>query len=119
MIAVVDDEPSVRTMLRRALRLEGFDVETFASGPELLASLARRAPDCTILDVHMPGMSGFMVFQHLRTARCRSPVIFITASDDVDLEAQAEAATLLRKPFSSETLFEAVRAALPAGPARD
>jgi len=60
-IAVVDDEASVRTALGRLLRLADYQVTAFASGEDFLASLATRLPDCAILDVHMPGLSGFDV----------------------------------------------------------
>ncbi len=114
LIAVVDDEPPVRTMLRRALRLADYDVAAFASGEEFLASLTERLPACAILDVHMPGLSGFDVELRMRAANFRVPVVFITASDDAALDRSAEAAgavRLLRKPFSSDALLAAVREA--------
>ena len=81
-IAVVDDEEAVRTMLGRMLRLDGFEVASFGSGEEFLASLSGRVPACVILDVHMPGLSGFDVRSRLRAMDARIPAIFITASDD-------------------------------------
>ena len=59
LVAVVDDEAGVRTMLRRVLRQADFEVAVFASGEDFLASLALRVPACVILDVHMLGLSGF------------------------------------------------------------
>lgn len=117
LIAVVDDEKPVRTMLRRALRLAGYDVEEFASGEEFLRSLADRVPAVAVLDVHMPGMSGFDVEAKLRTTPHRLPLVFISASDDAALERDAMAAgavCLLRKPFGTEDLLAAVRHALAA-----
>jgi FixJ family two-component response regulator len=114
LIAVVDDEVAVRTMLRRALRVAGYEVATFAGGEEFLASLTTRRPACAVLDIHMPEVSGFVVVQRLRAAAPDVPVILITASDDVALEGTAAAAgavCLLRKPFSSEALLAAVRSA--------
>jgi FixJ family two-component response regulator len=114
-IAVVDDESPVRTMLGRVLRLADYRVKAFASGEEFLASLTARLPACAILDVHMPGLSGFDVQARMRAARVDVPVVFITASDDLALDRLArEAGTvgLLRKPFSSDELLEAVGAAL-------
>ncbi len=115
LIAVVDDEASVRTALGRLLRLADYEVSAFASGEEFLASLATRRPDCAILDVHMPGLSGFDVHARLRAARSDVPVVFITASDELALDQKVLAtgsATLLRKPFSNDALLAAVGAAL-------
>lgn len=115
LIAVVDDEAPVRTMLRRALRVADYEVAAFATGEEFLASLAARLPRCVILDVHMPGLSGFDVEGRMRAANLRVPVVFITASDDAALDSSAAAAgavCLLRKPFSSDALLVAVRDAL-------
>ncbi len=114
-IAVVDDEASVRTALRRLLRLADYEVTAFASGEDFLASLATHAPDCAILDIHMPGLSGFDVQARLCAARSDVAVVFITASDDVTLDQKvlaAGGATLLRKPFSNDALLVAVGAAL-------
>jgi FixJ family two-component response regulator len=74
LIAVVDDETAVGTMLRRALRLAGYEVATFASGQEFLDSLPTCPPTCVILDIHMPGLSGFewKCACARRTSGCRS-----------------------------------------------
>src|SRR5688500_20307688 len=61
LIAIVDDEEPVRRALRRLMRSAGLDVETFAGGTEVIQSLARRAPDCVVLDLPMPCMTGFDV----------------------------------------------------------
>jgi FixJ family two-component response regulator len=118
-IAVVDDESPVRTMLGRVLRLADYRVITFASGEEFLDSLTARLPVCMILDVHMPGLSGLEVQSRMRAARIEIPVIFITASDDIALDRSgldARAVCLLRKPFSSDQLLEAVGIALQSNP---
>lgn len=120
-VAVVDDEAPGRTALRRLLRLTDYDVAVFASGEEFLASLEARVPDCVILDVHMPGLSGFDVLARLRSTRADIPVIFITASDDPDLDRlalEAGGRRLLRKPFSNDELLAAIGAAL-RGTSRD
>jgi FixJ family two-component response regulator len=114
-IAVVDDESPVRTMLVRLLRLADYQVAAFASGEDFLASLTARRPACAILDVHMPGLSGLDVQSRMRAAHFRIPVVFITASDDAALDRsafEAGAVRLLRKPFSSDELLEAVCTAL-------
>jgi len=117
-IAVVDDEPPVRTMLGRVLRLADYRVAAFASGEEFLASLGAEQPKCTILDIHMPGLSGFEVHARLREANLRIPVVFITASDDASFERTALEASgirLLHKPFPSDDLLEAVGIAMARG----
>lgn len=111
---MVDDEASVRTALRRLLRLANYEVAVFGCGDSFLASLAGRRPDCAILDVHMPGLSGFDVRARLCAAHIDVPVVFITASDDTALDRAAlkAGAALLRKPFSSAELLDAVGTAL-------
>ena len=118
LIAVVDDEGPVRTMLRRVLRMAGYEVATFPSGEEFMASLSTALPACVILDVHMPGLSGFDVQRRLRAAGVRIPVVMITASDDASLSGAARAvgaSCLLHKPFSSQALLDALNDAV-AGP---
>jgi FixJ family two-component response regulator len=112
---VVDDEAPVRAALGRLLRLADYDLATFASGEEFLGSLAARRPDCIILDIHMPGLSGLDVQSRLSAAHLDIPVIFITAGDDSALNQSAMdagAIRLLHKPFSGEDLLDAVGAAL-------
>ena len=114
-IAVVDDEPSVRVALGRLLRIAGYEVQAYASGEELLAALERRVPDCAVLDVHLPGLSGFETEQRLHSTHPQVSVVFITANDEVSLAQTAPCAggaRLLRKPFSNDSLLEAIAAAL-------
>ena len=118
-VAVVDDEASVRTALGRLLRLADFDVAAFESGEAFLASLAASHASCVLLDVHMPGLSGFDIQARLRAAHVGIPVVFMTASDDKGLDAIASAAggtCLLRKPFSSAVLLESICAAIRSRP---
>ncbi|MDM0034495.1 response regulator [Variovorax sp. J22P271] len=112
LIAVVDDESPMRTMLGRVLRLADYRVSTFESGEDFLASLDTLRPACVILDIHMPGLSGFEVQMRMQAADIRVPVVFITASDDAALARlaiEANGSCLLRKPFSSDELLEAIR----------
>lgn len=116
-IAIVDDEAPVRVALGRLLRLADYEVASFGSGEEFLASLDTRRPACVILDVNMPGLSGFDVQSRLCAADVQVPVVFITASDESALGKAARGAggvRLLRKPFSSDQLLEAVEVALHA-----
>ena len=114
-VALVDDEAPVRVALGRLLRLADFRVLAFASGEEFLDSLALCVPDCVLLDVHMPGLTGLQVQARLRQSGFALPVVFITASDEADIARAALDAggvCLLRKPFSNEQLLDAVRCAL-------
>jgi len=115
IVAVVDDEFPIRKALTRLLRSAQYEVETYASGPEFLKSLATRRPACLVLDIRMQGMTGFDVQTWLRDQRIDLPVVFITALDDRDDLAHAMeggATALLRKPFGDEQLLAAVEAAI-------
>ncbi len=103
-IAVVDDEASVRTMPGRLLRLADYEVVGFGSGDDFIASLSKRRPDCVILDVHMPGLTGFDVQSRLRAAHVDIPVVFITASDDLALDAEGAAGG--RREASAQALLQ-------------
>ncbi len=100
--------------LRRLLRLADYAVTTFESGEEFLASLDTAQPDCVLLDVHMPGITGLAVHARMRAAHVAVPVVFITASDTLNIEQSANAAgaQLLRKPFSNDALLVAVATAI-------
>jgi len=118
-VALVDDEAPVRAALGRLLRLADYAVLPFASGEAFLDSLALRVPDCVLLDVHMPGLTGLQVQARLRAAGLDLPVVFITASDDADVERSALDAgglCVLHKPFSSASLLAAVVGALNRRP---
>jgi FixJ family two-component response regulator len=113
-IALVDDEAPVLKALGRVLRLANCTVIAFQSGESFLAWLTRAQPDCAVLDIHMPGLSGFEVLERIRATRVDIPVVFITASDDPDLARRAHklgASALLRKPFNGDALIDAILAA--------
>jgi len=117
-IAIVDDEESVRKALKRLLRASGLDAESYASGEDFLHAAAKRVPDCVVLDLHMPGMSGMEVLQEMRATRRATPVVVITAHDGPDTGAQckaAGAATYLCKPFDDRVLLNAISAILATG----
>ena len=118
-IAVVDDEAPVRTALRRLLRIAGYTVDVFDCGDAFLASVREHPPDCVLLDIHMQGLTGFDVRARLNEAGLDVPAVFITASDDPDLDAAASrvgATQLLRKPFSNDALLAAIAIALGTKP---
>lgn len=111
----MDDDASVRVALARLLRLAGYAVVPFGSGAEFLTYLGVCHPDCLVLDVHMPVLSGFDVSSWMRAAGIDVPIVFITASDDAGLDvavAEAQGVRLLRKPLSKRDLLGAVGAAL-------
>jgi two-component system, OmpR family, response regulator MprA len=116
-IMVVDDERAVRESLRRALTLEGYDVELASDGEEALALLESGAAetDAVVLDVLMPRLNGLDVCRRLRAAGNRIPVLILTARDQVEdrvagLDAGAD--DYVVKPFALEELLARVRALL-------
>jgi FixJ family two-component response regulator len=115
LIAVVDDEVSVGKALGRLLRLADYRVATFACGEDFLESLQVQIPACAVLDVQMPGLSGFEVQARMRAAQIPTPVVFITADQDTVFDPEALGATavgLLRKPFSGDALLSALGSAI-------
>ena len=102
-------------MLRRVLHLADYEVATFESGEDFLRSLEFKVPACVILDVHMPRLSGLDVQSRLRTSHSRVPIVLISASTDPVLDKvvlQTDVVKLLRKPFFSSELLDAVSDAL-------
>jgi FixJ family two-component response regulator len=119
LIAVVDDEESIRRALGRLLRSAGHEVRSYASGTEFLGSLSSGCPECLILDVHMPGLTGFEVLARLQTDGVRVPTVVITGFDEPDAEPRAMrlgAVKFLRKPVREDELLEAVDLAASAKP---
>jgi FixJ family two-component response regulator len=114
-VAVVDDEEPVRTALARLLRLAHYEVSLFPSGEAFLESLDNQRPDCVILDINLPGLSGLDVQRRLRSVAILIPAICITSGEDALLLRQAldaGAVDLLRKPFSNRELLDAIGSAL-------
>ena len=114
-ILVVDDEPSVRDALDRALRMDGYKVQLAADGREALDALADQPPDAIVLDVLMPEVGGLEVCRRLRAAGDKTPVLMLTARDAVDdrvagLDAGAD--DYLVKPFALRELQARLRALL-------
>lgn len=116
-VAIVDDEEPVRKALKRLLRAAGLDAESYASGKEFLEAVVQREPDCLVLDLHMPCMSGLQVLHALKAARRLLPVVMITAHDAPDARDQclaAGAAAYLRKPLDQHVLLGTISAAVNA-----
>jgi FixJ family two-component response regulator len=116
LVAVVDDEESVRRAVARMLVASHFDVEVFASGQEFLDAVQQLRPDCVILDFQMPGLTGREVQRRLGLAQIRVPIIVVTAHDQVGIREQCladGALAYLSKPLQRAPLvaliYEAVR----------
>jgi FixJ family two-component response regulator len=115
LVAVVDDDISVRESLPDLLQQVGFAVQAFASAEAFLTSDAADATSCLVLDVGLPGMSGPDLQRELAHRGERVPIVFITARGDKSLQMRlvaAGAVACLLKPFSDTALIEAVEAAL-------
>jgi FixJ family two-component response regulator len=115
LVAVVDDDASVRKAIRRLLIAANLQVEVFASGEDFLRSLSAHSPDCLVLDLHMPGMSGLDVQKQIARFGSHLPVVVITAYDEAESRAQclaAGAAAYLPKPLDGQLLLDAVAAAV-------
>lgn len=115
LVAIVDDDDSVRSALQGLLKAVGLPALAFASAEEFMLSDQHRQTSCLIADIRMPGMSGLELQAKLNSERCRIPIIFITAHGDAKMRVQAlraGAVEFLAKPFDDEALLECVRAAL-------
>ena len=115
LLAVVDDDEDVRVALTRLVSSAGFAVETFSSGAAFLRSVEDHQPDCVVLDLHMPEMSGFEVQSSLGVSHAAVPVVVITGHDTPQSRARATdlgAKAYLCKPVNDEALLAAIGAAL-------
>jgi FixJ family two-component response regulator len=115
LVAIVDDDDSMRDALQGLLKAVGLPAQAFASAEEFLKSGQHRQTACLITDIRMPGMSGLELQAQLNAEHCRIPTIFITAHGDAKLRMQAlraGAVEFLAKPFDDEALLESVRGAL-------
>ncbi len=111
LVAVVDDDLSVRRALVRLLRSAGYQVEAFPSADAFLAQLDTCRAACLILDVRMPGTSGLDVPERLQASDHAMPVVFITGHGDRAMARRAMATGAVRfltKPFDDEELLRAV-----------
>lgn len=110
-VAIIDDDPAVLDSLKYLLELEGFRVNTYASAGAFLADRGA-APNCLILDQHMPQMSGLDLAERLRRTGAVVPLLLITGSPSAAILARASALgveKVLDKPVREEDLLHFVR----------
>lgn len=115
VVFVVDDDISVRESLELLIRSEGWQPETFASAQAFLDYPRIHNPNCLVLDVSLPGLTGLDLQRLVADDRTDMPIIFITGHGDVPMSVQAMkagAVEFLTKPFNDEVLLTAIRSAL-------
>jgi FixJ family two-component response regulator len=113
-VAIVDDDSSVRKALARLLAAHSFETKTYESASDFLKSVASSAPECLVLDLHMPDITGLDLQRYLRRTGIKIPTVVITAYDEPGIRERcysAGAAAFLVKPLSSVTLIGAINAA--------
>jgi two-component system, NtrC family, sensor kinase len=106
-ILLVDDEESIRNMMRMTLELDGYEVSMAEDGPKALALFEKEKPELVLLDVKMPGMDGIEVLSRIRATDPDTEVIMITGHGDMDMAVEClrrEASNFLTKPISEELL---------------
>ena len=115
LIAVVDDDESLKNALQDLIESDGLSALCFGSAEQFLNSEARHHAACLIADIRMPGMSGLELQAKLKAERSRIPIIFITAHGNTEMQTRSMgegAVEFLTKPFDDAVLPEIVHAAL-------
>ncbi|WP_034855192.1 response regulator transcription factor [Sinorhizobium sojae] len=118
LIAIVDDDQSMREATRGLMRSLGFDAEAFSSAGDFLKFPDLRRTDCLVTDIHMPGMSGIDLHRRLVALGESIPTVLITAYPNGDARAHglgSDVVGYLEKPFSEQDLLNCVRSALARG----
>lgn len=121
-VFLLDDEPRMLKALSRFLEAEGFTVRCFESAAAFLAGYEAGVCGCLVLDVHMPGLDGLELQQHLLGRPPVIPIIFLTGHGDIPMSVRAiksGAVDFLTKPVKDEVLLAAVRTALAIAETRD
>jgi two-component system, OmpR family, response regulator len=114
-ILVVDDEPNILDVLAMALRFQGFEIETAATGEQALAAAASFKPQLMVLDIMLPDMEGFEVARRLGAQRAEIPIVFLTARDATEDKVRGLSIggdDYVTKPFSLEELIARIRTVL-------
>jgi PAS domain S-box-containing protein len=114
-VLIIDDEDSIRTMMRMTLELDGYQVLTAADGPSGLEIFQAESPGIILLDVRMPGMDGLEVLERIKAVNRETEVIIVTGHGDMDMAIkcmQKEASNFLTKPVGDELLSIALKRSL-------
>ena len=114
LVAVIDDDESIRNSLSSLLRSHGFAVQIFQTTDDFLGASAVETACCIVSDIQMPGKDGFGLAESYRDRGGQSQIIFITAFYDEAVAARARAVgvnVILKKPFEGQPLVDAIRAA--------
>jgi len=115
IIAIVDDDPSVREGLQSLIRSAGWRAETFASAQEFLARARADVPSCLVLDLQLPGLSGLDLQKRMAKVGLEIPIVFLTGYGNIPASVQAMkagAVEFLTKPFDDEGLLQAIQEAI-------
>jgi len=115
IIAIVDDDPSVRKGLERLIRSVGWKTETFASAQEFLARPGTEAPGCLVLDLQLPDVSGLDLQKRMAEVGLETPIVFLTGHGDIPASVQAVKAgaiEFLTKPVDEQDLLKAIQEAV-------
>lgn len=115
LVAIVDDDDSMRNALAGLLKAVGMPARTFASAEEFLKSGLQHKAACLIADIRLQGMSGLELQTKLSDEHCRIAIVFITAHGNAEMRTQAlraGALEFLSKPFDNKTLLDCIRVAL-------
>jgi FixJ family two-component response regulator len=115
VVAVIDDDPSVRDALGRLFETVAIKAELFGSVDEYLKASKSHPANCIVLDVRLPGPSGLDLQAQLAKANNRTPIVFITAHADIPMSVRAMKAgaiEFLTKPFRHQDLLDAVQSAI-------
>ena len=115
VIAVVDDDESVRRSMKRLLRAAGYDVALYGDGPEFLESLEHGRPACAIVDGQLPGMSGWELLAIVAERAPGVPAVVVTGHDSPEFREAARACGAVgffAKPFSPDSLLAAIATAV-------
>ena len=108
---MIEDEPEMRKALRRLLACRRFHTEEYGCGEDFLASLRSQPLGCVLLDLQLPGLSGFEVLDALRVRQIAVPVIVITAHDEPGIHERVRAlgaSAYLKKPVDRDVLFSVI-----------
>ena len=114
-IAIVDDDPSVQRGLQRLLRSAGWRAETFASAQEFLARSLAESPNCVVLDLQLPGLSGLDLQKQMAEVGLEIPIVFVTGHGDIPASVRAMkagAVQFLTKPVDEQELIQAIEEAV-------